>query len=169
MGSFPEDPANFQHADEAVTSAWSASTEHAPEQDLTDSVSSEGVSSEGVSPEGVSPDGVSPDGAWSEGMLNAASHGHGDAADGQVTAAVDTDGRVVDLRLDPALLRSDANSVAEAVRAAVNSAQDDLTEHLASGDLAGLDAELGRVTADFDRALDRMHDDSAETQRRLGY
>lgn len=159
MGSFPEDPANFQHADEAVTSAWSASTEHAPEQDLMDSVSSEGVS----------PEGVSPDGAWSEGMLNAASHGHGDAADGQVTAAVDTDGRVVDLRLDPALLRSDANSVAEAVRAAVNSAQDDLTEHLASGDLAGLDAELGRVTADFDRALDRMHDDSAETQRRLGY
>lgn len=80
----------------------------------------------------------------------------GTAVDGAVTALVDPDGRLLDLTIAPHVLDRSAARVAEAVRAAVTSAQDTAAA-----------ARDGLSDADRRRFVEAMDDVGMEADRRL--
>ncbi|MBB5071092.1 YbaB/EbfC family nucleoid-associated protein [Saccharopolyspora gloriosae] len=96
--------------------------------------------------------------------------GSGGSADGLVRARVDPRGRVGDVAFDPRQWERTPRAAAEAaVREAVNAALDDMAAKVAAaGALPGLDAELGRVTEGFERAMDKVAADIDAARRRLG-
>ncbi|WP_433869547.1 YbaB/EbfC family nucleoid-associated protein [Saccharopolyspora sp. CA-218241] len=95
--------------------------------------------------------------------------GSGAAAEGAVRAALDANGRLTGLELEPELLERGAPAVAEAVREAVTAAQDDLAERLRtdSGAMGAFEDQLDQLTAGFEKAIEKVTRDLADAQKRL--
>jgi DNA-binding protein YbaB len=100
--------------------------------------------------------------------------GVGFGRNGQVRAEASASGRLEALTIDPALSRLDTATIAEYVLEAVRAAQDDaqrqLTESLSSAaalDATGLSRELGEVAVEATRGFDRMLADLDAMLRRL--
>lgn len=96
--------------------------------------------------------------------------GHGFAADRSVRASVGTDGRVVEIVLDPGITQQvEARWLASTIRDAVNRAFDDIDRQVkdSGGALGALTQDLEQVTAGFERAMDTVRSDIARVQQRL--
>lgn len=94
--------------------------------------------------------------------------GDGTAADGAVRVTVGADGRIDELHLEPRLLGSGVTVVADAVREAVNAAQDDVAEKLRSNSpMHAFETEMDRITDGFERAIEKVAKDLAEVQKRM--
>lgn len=89
--------------------------------------------------------------------------GQGSTADGLIRAEVEGTGRLVDLMLEPAVLRMSPIELANRVKVAVNRAQEDLAarvaEHL---------AEAPSVPPDQDRLARILSELAVEADRRTG-
>lgn len=82
---------------------------------------------------------------WAEQITGARHTGRG--PDGLADAVVDGSGRLVDLKIDPILMRRTAGAVTKEVLAAVGAAQDAARTHTA-GQAADLETLAQRATAD---------------------
>ncbi|MDA3628922.1 hypothetical protein OU415_26045 [Saccharopolyspora sp. WRP15-2] len=96
--------------------------------------------------------------------------GCGSAADGQVRAIIAPDGRLADLSFSSELLSRGPSEVAAAVQQAVNAGIDDLARQVRgdSGALGAFEQQLDQLTAGFERTIEKVTQDLAEAQKKLG-
>lgn len=102
--------------------------------------------------------------------------GHGSAADSLVRAEVDGSGRLVDLVLEPAVLRMSPAELASRVKVAVNRAQEELAgrvaEHLAEvpsvPDQDRLALILSELAVEADRRMSEFSTAMGDLLRQVG-
>lgn len=94
--------------------------------------------------------------------------GEGSAAEGAVRVTVGGDGRIDELHLEPQLLGSGVEAIADAVRTAVNAAHDDAdVKRRANDPMHALESELDRISDGFERAIEKVTKNLADAQKRL--
>ncbi|MEV5538418.1 YbaB/EbfC family nucleoid-associated protein [Saccharopolyspora shandongensis] len=94
--------------------------------------------------------------------------GEGSAAGGAVRVTVGADGKIDELHLEPRLLGSGVAAIADAVREAVNAAQDDVAaKPQPDRTMQAFETELDKLSDGFERAIEKVTRNLAEAQKRL--
>ncbi|WP_433222835.1 YbaB/EbfC family nucleoid-associated protein [Microtetraspora malaysiensis] len=91
--------------------------------------------------------------------------GEGEAAGGMIRAIVDGEGRIMDVRFDPRVMRQDSEGLAEAVVSAVRAAQEDAQGRTAKVLGSALEDPLGGAFPDVPGGRAASSDDGREPGR----